>query len=197
MLKISPEYFRAAGTSLLSGRAFTWHDDKDAPPEAVINQELARKIFGSVDNALGKYYKTRDGARIQVVGIVEDGKYETLAEEPQPAVFLPILQSPSSQTYLEVRGDRGPQQRGCRTAVLHPNLESTTILGRSVSVPSGNSGAGSAGCNGRDAGSYRYLWNGDAFSEQAPEGIGDLRFDSRLLGASSLPSTKAEYVELV
>ncbi|HYL92267.1 MAG TPA: ABC transporter permease [Alphaproteobacteria bacterium] len=110
MFKISPEYFRAAGTSLLSGRAFTWHDDKDASPVAVINQELARKIFGSVDNALGKYYKTRDGTRIQVVGVVEDGKYENLTEEPQSAVFLPIPQSPSSETYLVVRADRDPQQ---------------------------------------------------------------------------------------
>jgi len=110
MFSISPEYFRAAGTSLLSGRAFAWHDDKDAPPVAVINQEFARKIFGSVDNALGKYYKTRDGTRIQVVGIAEDGKYETLTEEPQPAVFLPIPQSPSSTTYLVVRADRDPQQ---------------------------------------------------------------------------------------
>ena len=110
MLGISPEYFRAAGTSLLSGRAFTWRDDKDAPPVAVINQKLARTIFGSVDNALGKYYKTRDGTRVQVVGIVEDGKYETLTEEPQPAVFLPILQSPSSRTYLVVRASCEPQQ---------------------------------------------------------------------------------------
>lgn len=110
MLRISPEYFRAARTGVLSGRAFTWHDDKDAPPVAVINQELARKIFGSVDNALGRYYKTKDGTRIQVAGIVEDGKYETLTEEPQPAVFLPILQSPSSETYLVVRAHRDPQQ---------------------------------------------------------------------------------------
>ncbi len=44
---ISPEYFDAAGTALLSGRAFTWHDDKNAPRVAVINQEFARKVFGS------------------------------------------------------------------------------------------------------------------------------------------------------
>jgi ABC-type antimicrobial peptide transport system permease subunit len=40
------------------------------------------------------------------VGIVEDGKYDSLTEDPQPAMFLPILQSPSSQTYLAVRSDR-------------------------------------------------------------------------------------------
>ncbi len=44
---ISPEYFQAAGTALLSGRTFTWHDDKNAPLVAVVNQEFARRVFGS------------------------------------------------------------------------------------------------------------------------------------------------------
>ncbi len=35
--EISPEYFHAAGTSLLAGRAFTWQDDKNAPRVAVVN----------------------------------------------------------------------------------------------------------------------------------------------------------------
>jgi len=110
MLKVSPDYFRSAGTALLSGRNLTWHDDKDAPRVAVINQEFARKIFGSVTNAMGRYYKMEDGTRIQVVGIVEDGKYGNLVEDPQPAMFLPILQSPSSATWMVVRSNREPQQ---------------------------------------------------------------------------------------
>jgi hypothetical protein len=48
------------------------------------------------------------GARIQVVGIVEDGKYNRLMEEQEPAMFLSILQSPSSQTYFVVRSKRDP-----------------------------------------------------------------------------------------
>ena len=107
---ISPGYFRAAGTALLSGRAFTWHDDKDAPRVAVINQEFARKIFGAVTKARGSYYKMQDGTRVQVVGIVENGKYKNLSEDPQPAMFLPILQSPSGETSLVVRSNRDPQQ---------------------------------------------------------------------------------------
>ena len=107
---ISPEYFHAAGTALLSGRTVTWHDDKGAPRVAVINQEFARKIFGSVSNAMGRYYKPPDGARIQVVGIVEDGKYLSLTENPQPAMFFPFLQSPTTWTTLVVRSDRDPQQ---------------------------------------------------------------------------------------
>ena len=112
MFKISPEYFRAAGTALLVGRAFTWHDDKNAPRVAVINREFARKMFGSVTGALGGYYKMPDGTRIQVVGIAEDGKYESLTEDPQPAMFLPILQWPTSETTLIVRSNRDPQQLG-------------------------------------------------------------------------------------
>jgi predicted permease len=106
---ISPQYFDAAGTTLLAGRALTWHDDKNAPRVAVVNREFASKIFGSANNAVGKYYKSR-GSRIQVVGIVEDGKYASLAEDPQPAMFLPILQSPSSQACLVVRSIADPQR---------------------------------------------------------------------------------------
>jgi predicted permease len=112
MFKVSPEYFHAAGTALLSGRAFTWHDDKDAPRVAVVNRQFAHKIFGSETKAMGGYYKMPDGTRIQVVGIAEDGKYNGLAENPTPAMFLPILQSPSSSTWLVVRSDRDPQQLG-------------------------------------------------------------------------------------
>jgi predicted permease len=110
LYNISPEYFGAAGTSLLTGRFFTWHDDKNAPRVAVVNREFARKIFGSANTALGGHYKLKDGTRVEVVGVVEDGKYFNLAERPQPAMFLPILQSPSGQSWLVVRSNRDPQQ---------------------------------------------------------------------------------------
>src|SRR2546422_3832275 len=110
VFKISPQYFHAAGTALLLGRTLTWHDHKDAPRVAVINQEFARRIFGSVTNAMGQYYKMRDGTRIQVGGIAENGKYDSLTEDPKPAMFLPILQSPSTETWLIVRSNRDPQQ---------------------------------------------------------------------------------------
>ena len=110
MFSISPEYLRAAGTTLLAGRDFTWHDDKNAPRVAVINRELARRIFGSVTNAMGRYYKLPDGKRIQVVGMVEDGKYSPNLTDPlPPAMFLPILQSPSTETYVVVRSSGNPQ----------------------------------------------------------------------------------------
>jgi ABC-type antimicrobial peptide transport system permease subunit len=51
-----------------------------------------------------------DGTRIEVVGIVEDGKYTAnVAEDSQPAVFLSILQWPASDTVLVLRSNRDQQ----------------------------------------------------------------------------------------
>jgi ABC-type lipoprotein release transport system permease subunit len=98
---------------LLSGRIFTWHDDKEAPRVAIVNREFARKIFGSEATAIGSFYKIRNGTRIQVVGIVQDGKYTAnLAEDSQAAMFLPILQSPSNEACLVIRSSLDPQQLG-------------------------------------------------------------------------------------
>jgi predicted permease len=107
---ISPEYLRAEGTTLLSGRPFTWHDDQNSPRVAIVNQEFARKTFGSVEKAMGSFYKMPDGTRIQVVGVAEDGKYSTLTEDPHTAAFLPILQWPSNSNWMVVRPTRDPQQ---------------------------------------------------------------------------------------
>jgi len=51
-----------------------------------------------------------DGTRVQVVGIVENGKYRQLTEDQQPAMYFPFLQYPSSVMSLVVRSNRDPQQ---------------------------------------------------------------------------------------
>jgi len=127
VFEISPEYFHAAGTTLLEGRGFTLGDDKDAPRVAVVNALFARKIFGSESKALGGYYKREDGTRVQVVGIVEDGKYYQFTEDPRAAMFVPFLQSPSTMMCLVVRSERDPQQ-------LAPAIRSA-LRGLDASLP--------------------------------------------------------------
>ncbi len=107
---VSPGYFHAARTSLLAGRRFSCHDDKNASKVAVVNLDFARKMFGSVTNAVCRYYKAQDGVRVRVIGVVDNGKYQVLTEDQQPAVFLPFLQSPLSAAYLLVRSTRDPRQ---------------------------------------------------------------------------------------
>jgi predicted permease len=103
LFRVSPGYFRAAGTRLIAGRDLSWQDSKDTPRVAVVNGEFARRLFGSADSAIGHLFKLRDGTRIEVVGIAEDGKYYNLTEDPQPAMFIPILQAPTAATTLVVR----------------------------------------------------------------------------------------------
>jgi predicted permease len=112
MFHVSPDYLRAEGTTLLGGRDFTWHDDKNAPRVAIVNREFARKLFGSTENGIGGYFKMPDGTRIQVVGMTENGKYSSLTEDPHGAMFLPILQSPAGTPYLVVRSSRDPRLLG-------------------------------------------------------------------------------------
>jgi len=107
--EISPGYIEAAGTGLLAGRGFTWHDDKNAPPVAVVNREFAEKIFGSIPHAVGSYYKLHDGTRVQVVGVLENGKYMSVTEDQQPAMFLAAQRSPSTSTNMVVRSHLDPQ----------------------------------------------------------------------------------------
>jgi predicted permease len=107
---VSPDYFRAAGTALLVGRTFTMHDEDKAPIVALVNREFARKVFGSVDKAVGSHFKFWGGNRAEVIGVVEDGKYQTLTEDTKPAMFFSFLQHPSSDTWLIVRSQRDPQE---------------------------------------------------------------------------------------
>jgi predicted permease len=118
---VSPEYFQAAGTALLKGRVFTWNDDESAPHVAMINQEFARRLFGSPVTAMGRHFRTKEGGRIEVVGVVEDGKYTAnVAEAPQNAIFVPILQSPRSDTWLVVRsGSSSPLLGAAVRSKLH------------------------------------------------------------------------------
>jgi ABC-type lipoprotein release transport system permease subunit len=107
---ISPGYLEAAGTTLLAGRNLTLHDDNNAPKVALVNRQFARKVFGSVDKAIGGHFKFWGGTRAEVVGVVEDGKYRTLTEDQQPAMFFSFLQQQSSGTWLLVRSERDPEQ---------------------------------------------------------------------------------------
>ncbi|MBV8674309.1 MAG: ABC transporter permease, partial [Acidobacteriaceae bacterium] len=107
---VSPDYFRAAGTAVLAGRTITLHDESKAPLVALINREFARKVFGSVEKAVGGHFKIWGGTPVEVVGVVENGKYETLTEDPKMAMFFSFLQQPTGRTWLIVRSQRDPQE---------------------------------------------------------------------------------------
>ncbi len=107
---ISPGYLEAAGTRLLAGRNLTLNDDDKAPKVALVNRQFAIKVFGSVNKAIGGHFKFWNGVRAEVVGVVEDGKYRTLTEDQQPAMFFSFQQQKSPRVLLVVRSGRDPQE---------------------------------------------------------------------------------------
>ena len=104
---ISPGYFEAAGTRLLSGRGFTWHDDEKKPRVVIVNETFARAMFQN-ESPLGQSFLAGQGPSYEIVGVVEDGKYENLTESPWAAMFFPLNQSPDSDTSLVVRSQLPP-----------------------------------------------------------------------------------------
>jgi macrolide transport system ATP-binding/permease protein len=85
---VGPDYFTAMGTSLLQGRGFLPTDGANSPPVALINTTFAKKFWPN-ENPIGKHVTTF-GDELQVVGVVEDGKYFSLGEDPTPYLYVPL-----------------------------------------------------------------------------------------------------------
>jgi predicted permease len=127
---ISPGYLEASGTRLLAGRSFTWHDDADSPHVVLVNVTFARMMFGKTDVVGEHFLLYRGTVPKEVVGVVEDGKYETLTEDPQPAMFFPLPQEVNSNdTVLVVRSALPPGEMAARLdrtlSGIDPNLPLT------------------------------------------------------------------------
>jgi predicted permease len=99
---VSPGYFHTIGTRLLAGRDFTPQDGPKSPRVGVVNQTFARRVVGMA-NPVGRQFLFYNKDPVQIVGLVEDGKYESLTETPKATVFFPLPQSYTSEMMLIVR----------------------------------------------------------------------------------------------
>lgn len=106
---ISPGYLKAARTRLIAGRDFTWHDDATTPHVALINQTMAHMLFGNA-LAVGRHFAEPGPTVYAVVGVVEDGKYNSLTENPRPAMFWALAQNNENECTLVVRSARSPAE---------------------------------------------------------------------------------------
>lgn len=107
---VGPEYFSNLRIPLLQGRAFTESDDDHAPKVAVINQTMARQLWPG-ENAIGKRFRTEKETSplIEVVGLIGDGKYQNIMEDPQPWFFVPLNQEFQSLRAIVVRSGVAPE----------------------------------------------------------------------------------------
>jgi predicted permease len=94
MNEVMDGFFETLGTRILAGRGFDERDVRGSPRVAIVNQKLANHFFGTTD-VIGREFRIANESSpfYQVIGVVENAKYESLREEPQPIAYLPWSQS--------------------------------------------------------------------------------------------------------
>jgi len=108
----TPDYFKTMGTTVLRGREFTVRDTKGAPGVVVINEEMARRFWPDRD-PVGATINMDGGngdQRFEIVGVVKNGKYRFLSEQPRHFLYQPILQGYYARSTLVAKtsGDPAP-----------------------------------------------------------------------------------------
>ncbi|MDQ3426582.1 MAG: ABC transporter permease, partial [Gemmatimonadota bacterium] len=124
---VSPGFFETLRIPLLKGRLLTDQDREGAPPVAVIDEELVRRYWPTVD-PIGKRITfgppegvTDTTARewIEVVGVVGHTKHEGLDAESRVQLYLPFRQAglPFLAVAVRTAGDPGRYVNLVRNAV--------------------------------------------------------------------------------
>jgi predicted permease len=106
----SPGFLSALGTRLIQGRDFTEQDGESKQDVAVVNETFARR-FWSGQSALGKRFSHAGSAGpwIEVVGVIQDGKYFSLNEEATPFVYTNMRPWIGGSLTMVVRTASEPQ----------------------------------------------------------------------------------------
>jgi predicted permease len=107
--RVSPDYFRTMGVTLLAGRDFNVADAPNAPKVAVVNESFARGLTNG-ENPVGKRFRvertpSEPETVYEIVGLVRDAKYRDLREEFVPVAFTASSQAsrPSEGAQLLIR----------------------------------------------------------------------------------------------
>lgn len=99
--QVDEGYFRVMGVPILRGRAFGRQDTPASERVMIVNQTLARRLFGTEDVA-GRHLRIGRKQTIdaEIVGVAHDGKYADVGEAPQPYFYLPFTQDAWSDMSL-------------------------------------------------------------------------------------------------
>jgi putative ABC transport system permease protein len=106
----TPGYFDAIGVKLFRGRDFTQAEaeNKDSPRVAIIDDEMAKKIFPNTE-AVGQHIRytqaPKDGSPndLLVVGVVSSHRHDVQNDTLNRRLFVPLAQGYNGNVYLHVR----------------------------------------------------------------------------------------------
>jgi len=106
----SSGFLSALGTRFMQGRDFTEQDGESKQEVAVVNETFARHFWPG-QSALGKRfsYAGSAGPWIEVVGVIQDGKYFSLSEEATPFVYTNMRPEIGGGLILVARTTGEPQ----------------------------------------------------------------------------------------
>lgn len=99
------DYFKAMGIPVLRGRGFTTDDNQSTPAVAVINQTMARRVFGDTD-PIGVRIRTGPDSSspwITIVGVIGDVRHSGLEADPAPEMYINYLQNPPVGPFMVFR----------------------------------------------------------------------------------------------
>jgi predicted permease len=93
---VTPNYFRTLGTSLLAGRDFSEVDRQAAPRVVIIDQRLARHVWGH-ESPVGQCVRIGSDSLpcATVIGVVENVRRQSIFEDSTRFVYLPLAQARS------------------------------------------------------------------------------------------------------
>ena len=103
---VGPNYLRTLQIPLVEGRDFTPEDIQTSQQVVIVNQALAQRYWPDHD-ALGKRVWA-EGHWSTIVGVARNSDYDHLNEQPQPFVFIPMLQDYWTAALIEVRVPGNP-----------------------------------------------------------------------------------------
>jgi predicted permease len=106
----SPGFLSALGSRLSQGRDFTEQDGESNRSVAIVNETFARRFWPG-QSALGKRFSSEGSAGpwIEVVGVIQDGKYLSLSEEATPFVYFNLNPAARRDLTMVVRTAGEPQ----------------------------------------------------------------------------------------
>ena len=110
---VSPAYFETLGIALVRGRAFTELDDERSDSVVILNQRMARDLFGAEDpinrRISQQQFDGHWGPRLRVIGVAADTREYGLSVVGAHTIYLPAAQSVAGQTFIaRTTGDAGP-----------------------------------------------------------------------------------------
>ena len=97
---VSPDYFRTVGVPVISGRAFRDDDLDESTLVVIVNESLARHHWDQ-RSPVGERISPDGEGWIEIVGVVGDVKQESLIDDIEDQMYVPIYQAtPLSSTVL-------------------------------------------------------------------------------------------------